>query len=269
MGKKVTKAGAVLLSASILAFPSTSYAQKKLLTGLAIGGAIVGGAHLLNRQAEARQAEANQNQGNQPPPPGSPEQQRNPSVQNRVMDAVRERMENNQGNANSPLITQSAQASQPSQQATGANPARQQNSRDANQPQAANSNNRNQAPAQQNIPVAGPSSGRWQGPPGNSGWISAVPAVNNVTRGAPVPFSQGKPDFSRWAVMRFEVAGLNGTEADQAKIHAELAKRRGLNSPAEAQAWLRENRYVAHRARDRRTVEILPADLHNNIAHQD
>lgn len=48
--------------------------------------------------------------------------------------------------------------------------------------------------------------GRWEGTPGNGKWYSDKPEVNEVTKGEPVAFKNGRPDFSPWteATIKFK-----------------------------------------------------------------
>ncbi|WP_447878780.1 hypothetical protein [Serratia fonticola] len=41
--------------------------------------------------------------------------------------------------------------------------------------------------------------GRWDGKSGESNWYSDLPDVNEITGGKPVPFINGRPDFSAWS----------------------------------------------------------------------
>ena len=111
--------------------------------------------------------------------------------------------------------------------------------------------------------------GRWEGEPGNGDWFSDHPEVLKVTKGKPIRYIDGRPDFSPWAAgdpMVFEPGVLDGSRADFGKIYARLAKELGLKSRAAARRYLSEKELTPHHLDDL-TILLVPSALNNNLPH--
>lgn len=69
---------------------------------------------------------------------------------------------------------------------------------------------------------------------GESNWYSYKPAVNAVTNNQPIPFSNGRPDFSPWSKgsITFVNGVLDGTEKDFPKVYKTIAKEKGITQSA-------------------------------------
>lgn len=89
--------------------------------------------------------------------------------------------------------------------------------------------------------------GEWvEGSPGNGLWKSDNPDVNKITGGGPIPFKDGRPDFSKWSEGSINVKNLDGTKADFSKIYEQLAEDLNLPNKTAAQTWLSENKLTPH-----------------------
>jgi hypothetical protein len=113
--------------------------------------------------------------------------------------------------------------------------------------------------------------GTWQGEIGNSGWLSNNPEVIAITGGTPIPFVDGRPDFTRWSRLsiNFEPGELTGYHgADVALTHAALAKSgnpdvEAAGSPAE---YLKANGLTPHHATDT-CIQLVPEALNRIVQH--
>ncbi|SET27452.1 DUF6861 domain-containing protein [Pseudomonas graminis] len=114
--------------------------------------------------------------------------------------------------------------------------------------------------------------GKWgpdgQGIPGESNWYSQIPAVNEITGGRPIPFSNGRPDFSEWSkgVIEFEPGVLDGSQADFKAVYLKIQEAKGLDSPNAAKQLLRQLSLTPHHL-DSETIQLIPSSLHGNIPH--
>ncbi|MEM6295413.1 MAG: RHS repeat-associated core domain-containing protein [Myxococcota bacterium] len=113
------------------------------------------------------------------------------------------------------------------------------------------------------------SNGRWQGLPGDGKWYSTNPEVLKVTKGEPIVFKNGRPDFSPWAVdtLPFEPGVLTGKKSDFGKVYAKMAaERKDLKNAKAAQEWLKQNNLTPHHKTET-VIELIPTPLHGNTAH--
>lgn len=83
-------------------------------------------------------------------------------------------------------------------------------------------------------------------------------------------FKDGEPDFSVVSKGTVEIKsfcderyGIGGN-FDQA--NQELAQQKGWTKQ-EVQSWMRENNYTWHERSDCKTMDAVPREIHNNIAH--
>ena len=126
--------------------------------------------------------------------------------------------------------------------------------------------------------------GVWNGVPGNSTWCpdrDIIPQKDN-TEGKTwgtileekkiegISFKDGEPDFSAVSKGTVEIKsfcderyGIGGN-FDQA--NQELAQQKGWTKQ-EVQSWMRENNYTWHERSDCKTMDAVPREIHNNIAH--
>ncbi|MGO2681683.1 MAG: RHS repeat-associated core domain-containing protein [Proteus vulgaris] len=109
--------------------------------------------------------------------------------------------------------------------------------------------------------------GYWDGVPGESNWFSNNKLVNAVTGGKPVPFLNGRPDFSPWSKgsIIFEAGVLDGSRNDFTEVYKYIAKQKGITQTA-AKDLLSTNKITPHHFS---TTEIIlvPTDLHGNVPH--
>ncbi|GIN66295.1 putative ribonuclease YokI [Bacillus sonorensis] len=111
--------------------------------------------------------------------------------------------------------------------------------------------------------------GRWEGVPGNGKWYSDRPEVIAITKGAPVVFKDGRPDFTPWKVgedLKFKSGELKGTNADFDKVYERIMIEKNLKSLNQAKIWLRKEKLTPHHL-DRTTIQLIPTDLHKNVPH--
>ena len=110
--------------------------------------------------------------------------------------------------------------------------------------------------------------GKWDGEPGEGKWYSDLDEVNEVTGGEPVPFANGRPDFSEWSKgeVTFKKGELNGTDEDFSKVYEKIAKDKGLKNKTEAKKLLKEKGLTPHHLDDE-TIQLIPTKLHRNIPH--
>ncbi|MGH1506246.1 MAG: hypothetical protein ACRBI6_22035 [Acidimicrobiales bacterium] len=112
----------------------------------------------------------------------------------------------------------------------------------------------------------------------NSDFVPHDPLAFGLQRGEAIPFRDGIPDLSPWAVPTptghpgvVDVPGLTGTRGtaaggDDALTVNRLAEESGL-SPAEIVGWLRDNRLHLHHGGGR-TMQVVTERLHGALAHQ-
>ncbi|MEC1540315.1 T7SS effector LXG polymorphic toxin [Bacillus subtilis] len=111
--------------------------------------------------------------------------------------------------------------------------------------------------------------GRWEGTPGNGKWYSDKPEVNEVTKGEPVVFKNGRPDFSPWteATIKFKPGELNGSQDDFTRVYERIKEMKGFKSNNQAKEWLRDVKKVTPHHFDGNTIQLVPTKLHKNIPH--
>ncbi|WP_412677803.1 T7SS effector LXG polymorphic toxin [Bacillus swezeyi] len=110
--------------------------------------------------------------------------------------------------------------------------------------------------------------GRWEGVPGNGKWYSDKPKVVAVTKGEPVVFKDGRPDFTPFSrgKITFEKGQLNGGRGDFTKVYEKIMKVKGFRTKTEAKDWLKEKGLTPHHLDDV-TIQLVPTDLHGNVPH--
>ena len=110
--------------------------------------------------------------------------------------------------------------------------------------------------------------GRWEGEPGNGKWYSTKPKVLKVTKGEPVVFKNGRPNFTSWSVgsLIFKKGELAGTREDFGKVYEYLKEKYKFNSKNEAKNWLRDNGLTPHHLSDTE-IQLVPTDLNDGIPH--
>jgi len=125
-----------------------------------------------------------------------------------------------------------------------------------------------------------PREGRWTGEPGNSDFIPNRasrlphpddPTVVDLPPGAGVPFSNGRPDFTRQAVDEFSVPGLDGSARDRTRMALAVAERYGLvgaqgrPTAAAGLQYMEALGLVPHHAGGT-NVQLVPQGLHGSSA---
>ena len=127
-----------------------------------------------------------------------------------------------------------------------------------------------------------PQDGHWDGAPGESTFFPNRasklphpddPSVVDLAPGEGIPFQKGRPDFSRFAVDEFEVAGLTGNRntpgipRDNQLMELAVAERygllgaRGKPTAAAGKAYLQRLGLVTHHAGGNR-VQLVPHGIH-------
>jgi len=111
------------------------------------------------------------------------------------------------------------------------------------------------------------SNGSWSGEPGESNWYSDNPWVNKVTNNEPIPFTDGKPDFSQWSKgkLTFPNGQLNGTSSDFKTVYQKIGEQRGI-TPNAAKNLLKQNGLTPHHYSSTE-IQLVPTDLHANVPH--
>jgi hypothetical protein len=112
------------------------------------------------------------------------------------------------------------------------------------------------------------SNGKWDGPSGESGWISDKPEILAITKGEPIPFTNQRPDFSKWSVddIVMEPGELNGDPSHDRRLAINKFIKRGKwKNTDEADQWLRDNRIAIHHAGSYK-MQLIPRDL-NLLKH--
>ncbi|WP_321572979.1 RHS repeat-associated core domain-containing protein [Hafnia alvei] len=112
------------------------------------------------------------------------------------------------------------------------------------------------------------SNGHWEGEPGNGDWYSDLPEVNEITGGKPIPFKDGRPDFSEWSEgqIEFESGVLNGSDNDFDEVYKYLQKIKGLNNKTAAKALLNIKDLTPHHLSNT-VIQLIPTKLHGKIPH--
>ncbi len=110
--------------------------------------------------------------------------------------------------------------------------------------------------------------GHWDGEPGESNWYSDNPAVNAVTDNQPIPFKDGRPDFSEWSRgdIEFEPGTLDGSQNDFTEVYKYIQEQKGLPNQTAAKQLLSDLGLTPHHL-DANTIQLIPTDLHGNIPH--
>jgi hypothetical protein len=117
---------------------------------------------------------------------------------------------------------------------------------------------------------------------GNSDWNPAesglakekVEDIESVTKGKPVAFKDGNPDFSEYT---YKAKGADGSAVD-AKVEIELSptgnREADFSKAREAMAeklgqdkFYEPPDYTWHHKEDGTTMELVPTDLHRNVPH--
>ncbi|GKX52739.1 RHS repeat-associated core domain-containing protein [Budvicia aquatica] len=110
--------------------------------------------------------------------------------------------------------------------------------------------------------------GHWDGEPGNGNWYSDLPEVNEVTGGAPVPFRNGRPDFSEWSKgeIEFPEGVLNGTDADFDQVYIKLKELGVGKNKTQAKNWLSSEKITPHHL-STTVIQLIPTKLHGKVPH--
>jgi filamentous hemagglutinin len=123
----------------------------------------------------------------------------------------------------------------------------------------------------QRIPAA---DGRWTGEVGNSGWMSSKPEVRAITKGEPVPFKDGYPDFSKWKVAEVEIPRVTGQYKADFKAADEIfARQRGWLKPngepnvSASERYRKSQDLTWHHVENSNRLELVPKALHKPVPH--
>jgi hypothetical protein len=114
------------------------------------------------------------------------------------------------------------------------------------------------------------SNGEWvSGTPGHGLWKSNVPAVNAITNNQPIPYINGKPDFSAWSKgeIYFKRGTLTGVNSkDFLKAFKKISQIKNLKYNKDAKQLLKAKGLTLHHL-DSKSIELVPSALHNNVPH--
>ncbi|ASP26586.1 MULTISPECIES: T7SS effector LXG polymorphic toxin [Bacillus] len=110
--------------------------------------------------------------------------------------------------------------------------------------------------------------GRWEGAPGDGKWYSDIPEVKAATKGEPITFKDGRPDFTPWTVanIKFKSGELNGTKKDFRLVYKKIKEIKGFKSQAQAKKWLSQQGLTPHHL-DSVTIQLVPSVINNKIPH--
>ncbi|OIR59237.1 hypothetical protein BLL41_21585 [Bacillus sp. FMQ74] len=110
--------------------------------------------------------------------------------------------------------------------------------------------------------------GKWIGKPGDGQWYSDIPEVNAATKGEPITFKDGRPDFTPWTVanIKFKPGELNGTKKDFRLVYKKIKEIKGFKSQAQAKKWLSQQGLTPHHL-DSTTIQLVPSVINNKIPH--
>lgn len=108
--------------------------------------------------------------------------------------------------------------------------------------------------------------GRWEGEPGNSNWFSDLSEVNAITKGEPIPFKNGYPDYSKWSKGNLKFENLDGTYKDFDKVYQRIAEIKDLPNKTAAKNYLSEKGLTPHHYQEGKTIQLIPRVL-NEIPH--
>lgn len=127
-----------------------------------------------------------------------------------------------------------------------------------------------------------PQDGTWTGEPGNSVFIPNRasklphpddPRVVDLPPGEGIPFRNGRPDFSRWAVDELDVPGLDGSARDRGRMALAVAERyglvgaRGKPTAAVGLEYMERLGVVPHHAGGTK-VQLVPHGIHGSAAER-
>lgn len=95
-----------------------------------------------------------------------------------------------------------------------------------------------------------------------------------MTNGEAIPFSNGRPNFSKWVKGEVEinVIGDNNKDfgaADKAfAIQQNWLKKNGQPNASDSERYRKSNKLTWHHNEDGMTMQLVPTDLHANIPHE-
>jgi hypothetical protein len=132
------------------------------------------------------------------------------------------------------------------------------------------------------MPAEESSLGEWKGPRGDAGFLPHDAAAKRATKGKPVRFKNGYPDFGPY-VHYLDKARMRKCEVKEARLQGENATDVALADEALAEKFKNDFKDRAHVKRlredagheltwhhneDRCTMELIPAALHSKVPHE-
>lgn len=116
-----------------------------------------------------------------------------------------------------------------------------------------------------------PTNGQWTGEPGNSGWFSDDPEVQAITQGEPIPFRDGRADFTKWSKLSVnfrpgELTGIWEQDYRTALKALDASGNPDIQAAGSAQDFLNENGLAVHHATDT-CIQLVPSALNRLIPH--
>ena len=113
------------------------------------------------------------------------------------------------------------------------------------------------------------SNGSWLGEPGNGEWYSTIKDVIDITKGKPVVFTNGRPDFTPWSEgsLKFDPGELTGGRSDFNKGYKAIKESKGFGTMAEAEKWFKKDRGLTLHHLSDTELQMAPTKLHSKIPH--
>jgi hypothetical protein len=116
-----------------------------------------------------------------------------------------------------------------------------------------------------------PTNGTWTGEPGNSGWLSNNAAVEAETKGQPIQFRDGRPDFTPWAKLsiNFQPGELTGDPLADRKLTVsalDASKNPDVQEAGSGRDFLDKHSLTPHHATDT-CMQLIPKILNQKVVH--
>ncbi|GAB61457.1 MAG: DUF4157 domain-containing protein [Candidatus Jettenia sp.] len=112
--------------------------------------------------------------------------------------------------------------------------------------------------------------GYWGGERGHALWYSEIEEVNKITNYKPIPFRNGKVDFSQWAVERAIIPNMTGNDdKDFAQADRSLAyqKPEKFENQTKVAEYRKKNKLTWHHDIDEKTMLLVPFELNDKVPH--
>lgn len=92
--------------------------------------------------------------------------------------------------------------------------------------------------------------------------------MNEITGGKPIPFKDGRPDFSEWSEgdIGFEEGVLDGSKGDFSEVYDVIKDSKNLPSKEAAKIYLKNIGLTPHHFQNT-VIQLVPTKIHSNIPH--